>query len=455
MTNMKSNPIHIAVVNSNPIIQNYLRDLINAEPDLTCENMYANAEDAITLLPYHREVQIVITDISLPMITGIELIRKLKPGLDKQVKNGNAQPAKFLVYTALERPEFVEKAMQAGAGGYILQSDDPSTTVVAAIREMLSGGYPLSLNIARAALDFFSKATGLNTQEIESQPLSEAEKKVLNLLKIGKSNNSIAKELAISEPAVQLHLHKIFQKIHRENPFKVTKVVIVEDKKIEREYYVSLINAEPDFECENAYSNEEEARVFLRNSTDVDIVIVDIHLGMGAEGIDLVREMKEFFDKKILVNPQSARVQFLIYTGLERPELIFRAIKSGASGYILKSDSGEEVIAALRDLRQGGAPMSPTVARQALEFISNGKDENPESTTTTNTQEWAKLSAKEVQILELIAKGKSNHDIGVALGIKENNVKFRCHRIFQKIHVQNRLEAAIVWLEWMKEKDKD
>lgn len=454
MTNMKPNPIHIAIVNSSPIVRNYLCNLINAEPDLACENVYASAEETITLLPYHREVQMVITDISLPMITGIELIRKLKPSLDKQARSENAKPTKFLVYTALERPEFVEKAMQAGAEGYILQSDDPSKSIVAAIREMLSGGYPLSSGIARAALDFFSKATGLNTQDIESQTLSEAEKKVLGLLMKGKSNNSIAKELAISEAAVQLHFHKIFQKIHRKNPFKVTKVVIVEDKKIEREYYVSLINSEPDFECENAYSNEEEARVFLRNSSDVDIVIVDIHLSMGTEGIDLVREMKQFFDKKIMENPQSARVQFLIYTGLERPELIFKAIKSGASGYILKSDSGEEVIAALRDLRQGGAPMSPTVARQALEFISNGKDENSES-HTNNTQEWAKLSAKEVQILELIAKGKSNQDIGRALGIKENNVKFRCHRIFQKIHVQNRLEAAIVWLEWMKEKDKD
>jgi DNA-binding NarL/FixJ family response regulator len=214
------------------------------------------------------------------------------------------------------------------------------------------------------------------------------------------------------------------------------RVAVVDDNPEVLDYLKELINQEPDFECINVYKNAEEAEVFLPN-TQARLIVVDIGLP-GASGIELVRKMKEFFDQKASNDPNAIRVLFMMYTVFEKPDTIFESIKSGATGYILKSDRDEQIINALRDLLRGGAPMSLSVARQVLQFITNPPSPSPQI---------AELSEREQEVLRCIAQGKSNREIADELGIIEGTVKLHCNSIYRKLHVRNRLKAATIWLE--------
>jgi DNA-binding NarL/FixJ family response regulator len=203
------------------------------------------------------------------------------------------------------------------------------------------------------------------------------------------------------------------------------KIAFVEDRPEMLDFLSYTFSNTEGFEVCGKYRNAEEAISFLPRS-EAQVVIVDIGLP-GQSGIECVRKIKG-------VRPE---IQFLMYTVFDQENNIFESLKAGANGYLLKSSVGEEVVGAVRELLQGGAPMTPAIARRITEFFLNGPQP---------VQEMELLTTQEKEVLKLLAKGKRYKIIADNLGITEGTVKQHIHNIYQKLHVTNRTEAINIYL---------
>jgi len=200
------------------------------------------------------------------------------------------------------------------------------------------------------------------------------------------------------------------------------KVSIVEDDTTIRETLRSLFLFEEGMEAFTVHSTAEDALLRLRENCP-DVVIMDINLP-GASGIDCVRQMSQYCQ----------RSQFLMYTVHDDDHRVFEALKAGANGYILKSSTPDEIIAAVRELNDGGSPMSAHVARRVVTQLRPVKQEREGGDDL--------LSTRENEVLALLAEGLLYKEIGERLGITVGTIKQHIHRIYDKMHVQNRTEAV-------------
>lgn len=196
-------------------------------------------------------------------------------------------------------------------------------------------------------------------------------------------------------------------------------VSIVEDMEDVRERIKRIIQQSEDFICLSAHSNAEDALKELP-LLKPDIVLMDINLP-GMSGIECIKKMKTSF-------PQ---MQFMMFTIYEDSEQVFDALAAGASGYLLKKTSTEKIIEALKELHEGGSPMSSHIARKVVSYFQKGKEPNDDS----------QLSHREKEVLELLSKGFLYKEIGNKLGIATGTVRQHIHKIYDKLHVQNRTEA--------------
>ncbi len=160
------------------------------------------------------------------------------------------------------------------------------------------------------------------------------------------------------------------------------------------------------------------------------VVLMDIELP-GWSGIETTRRLKA-------AHPD---IQVLIFTIFEDDERIFDSIRAGASGYLLKDEPADAIAQALRELHAGGAPMSAVVARQVLALMRRGTA--PEPTRPDDSG----LTDRELDILNQLAAGKSNQDIGTALFLSPLTVKTHIANIYRKLHVSSRAEATRAALE--------
>lgn len=199
------------------------------------------------------------------------------------------------------------------------------------------------------------------------------------------------------------------------------RVSIVEDDSTIRETLRSLFLFEEGIEPFTVHSTAEDALLRLTENCP-DVVLMDINLP-GQSGIDCVRQMSQ----------RCGSAQFLMYTVHDDDQRVFEALKAGANGYILKSSTPDEILAAIRELDAGGAPMSAHVARRVVQQFrpAVAKGEGAEA-----------LSDREGAVLELLAEGLLYKEIGERMGITTGTVKQHIHRIYGKLHVQNRTEAV-------------
>lgn len=209
---------------------------------------------------------------------------------------------------------------------------------------------------------------------------------------------------------------------HHTGPTSSITVAVVEDDPILCDALVELLGAEPGFELSTVYTDAEQAMEHLPDAPP-DVVITDIGLP-GLNGIECVRNLA----------PRLAPTQFLMYTTHDDDDRVYQALRAGANGYILKSSSPEEIIAAVRELLAGGAPMSTAVARRVVEHLRT----TPSAIQNTD----ARLSAREQEVLEQLAQGLLYKEIAAQLGISESTVRQHIHRIYEKLHVSNRTEAV-------------
>lgn len=197
-------------------------------------------------------------------------------------------------------------------------------------------------------------------------------------------------------------------------------IAIVEDLDEVRDGLKNFISLSHDFKVLETFKTAEEAVDGLP-VLQPDIVIMDINLP-GMNGIECIRQVKD----------KSPGTQFMMFTVYENDEKVFEALKAGASGYLLKNTGLVQLIESLKELHNGGSPMSANIARKLV--------------TVFRTQEKVKapietLSTRENEILQLLAKGLLYKEIADQLSISTSTVRQHIHHIYEKLHVQNRTEA--------------
>lgn len=195
-------PIKVSIVEDLAEIREGLSELVNSDKELLMMENFDNAESAIKKLPALAP-DIVIMDINLPGMSGIECIKIIKekcPG------------TQFMMFTVYETDEKVLQALQAGASGYMLKRTDPQR-ILESIKELNQGGSPMSSNIARKLVNIFFHEKARTKKEI----LSDRENEVLQLLADGLLYKEIADRLHIGHGTVRQHIHNIYEKLHVQN----------------------------------------------------------------------------------------------------------------------------------------------------------------------------------------------------------------------------------------------
>lgn len=202
---------------------------------------------------------------------------------------------------------------------------------------------------------------------------------------------------------------------------KIITVSIVEDVEEIREKLKSILEESDEFVCMGAYGNAEDAIRELPAASP-DIVLMDINLP-GMSGIDCIRNVKS-------VCPH---ILFMMFTIYEDSEQVFEALAAGASGYLLKKTPHNQIPAVLKELFEGGAPMSTQIARKVVLYFQKKECSRNEDDNT--------LSPREKEVLQLLSKGYLYKEIADKLNISTGTVRQHIHKIYDKLHVQNRTEA--------------
>jgi DNA-binding NarL/FixJ family response regulator len=203
-------------------------------------------------------------------------------------------------------------------------------------------------------------------------------------------------------------------------PMEKIRVIIVEDDKEMREGLELIVQSNPVLECIATCSSGEEALESIPANIP-DIVLMDIHLP-GISGIECVKKLKPFL----------AFTQFMMCTVYEDNEKVFDSLCAGATGYLLKNSPPSKITDAIIDLYHGGSPMSSVIARKVIQAFRPVVEQN---------REMEKLTNREREMLDLLAKGYRYKEIADQLSISFETVRTHIHNIYEKLHVQSRTEA--------------
>jgi DNA-binding NarL/FixJ family response regulator len=206
---------------------------------------------------------------------------------------------------------------------------------------------------------------------------------------------------------------------------RATRFCIVEDHRATRETFLKLLKHGAGIICAGVCSNGEEALEAIPRLMP-DVVLMDINLP-GVGGIECVAILKR-------AHPQ---IEFVMLTTYDDTDLIFDALRAGASGYLLKRAAPEELLGAIDEVRRGGSPMSMEIARRVVSHFHQIRQPAGEADT---------LTKREREILELLAKGLPYKQIADQLGLSPHTVHNRLRGIYRKLHVQSGTEAVAKFL---------
>jgi DNA-binding NarL/FixJ family response regulator len=199
------------------------------------------------------------------------------------------------------------------------------------------------------------------------------------------------------------------------NTERTIKIVIIEDDEIIREGYTLLIGNAEGYQVMNNYSSFDEAAKTIADDKP-DVILLDIELP-GTNGIAAIPRLKKLL-------PQA---HILILTVYESEKLIFEALANGASGYLTKTTASAKIVESVKEVMEGGGPMSVNIARMVIRSFQR----NPNSP----------LSKRETQILELVADGQSRSNIAKNLFIDLETVRSHIKNIYLKLDVNSRADA--------------
>jgi DNA-binding NarL/FixJ family response regulator len=199
------------------------------------------------------------------------------------------------------------------------------------------------------------------------------------------------------------------------------RILIADDHPVVRDGLVAILGTQPDFQVIGEASTGKET-VTRTLELHPDVLLLDLEMP-GMDGVQALIDIRQQFPN----------IQAIVLTAFDTDERILSALKSGARGYLLKGAPRQEIFQAIRTVNQGGSLLQPVVTSRLLEHIRSEED-------TPVTME--PLTEREREILELIANGQSNKQIGAALAITERTVKFHVSIILRKLNAANRAEAV-------------
>ena len=203
------------------------------------------------------------------------------------------------------------------------------------------------------------------------------------------------------------------------------RICIVEDDDDLRGHLAQLIGMASDLSLLGQYATPHDAADEIPRVRP-DVVLMDINLP-AMSGIECAR----------LVKQRLPSAQIIMLTVYEDADLIFQSLKAGASGYLLKRMPGAKLLEAIREVHQGGSPMSSQIARKVVQYFNEQGAAAPEI---------QKLSERELEVLECLARGRLYKEIADHLGVKIDTVRKHLQSIYQKLHVHTRTEAVVKYL---------
>lgn len=203
------------------------------------------------------------------------------------------------------------------------------------------------------------------------------------------------------------------------------RISIVEDDDRIRSMFIILLEGADGFRCVSAYPNAEEALEDLP-SKNPDIVLMDINLP-GMDGIDCVKELK-------IKLPEVSVVMLTVYEDNDR---IFDSLSAGAVGYLLKSTSPSVILESLKDVKQGGAPMSAQIARKVVQSFHKPDQAN---------LKLESLTEREKEVLSLLASGFMYKEIADELYLSMDTIKTHIRHIYDKLQVRTKTEAVLKYM---------
>jgi len=207
------------------------------------------------------------------------------------------------------------------------------------------------------------------------------------------------------------------------NESEPIRVLIADDHAVVREGLISIINLEPDMIIVGEATDGAEA---VKKAQELlpDIVLMDMVMPR-LSGLEAIQQLQQE------TNPP----HILVLSSFADDELIFPAIKSGASGYLLKDSTSEQLFTAIRDVYRGQSSLHPTIARKLISELTASPVDDQALVDG--------LTSREVEVLMLVARGYSNQKIGRKLSVSEGTVGKHVSNILEKLHLVNRTQAAL------------
>lgn len=207
-----------------------------------------------------------------------------------------------------------------------------------------------------------------------------------------------------------------------------TKILITDDEELVRTGFRMILEAQDDFEVLGEASNGSEA-VEMARSLQPDVILMDIHMPEmdGLEATRLIVEDEAMPDSKVL-----------ILTTFDQDEYVYKALRSGASGFLLKRTPAATLVEGIRVIANGDALLAPSVTRRLIDQFAN-----PASPEKPDSPELNVLSDREREVLTLVAKGLSNSECAEQLFLSEGTVKTHVKRIYTKLDLRDRTQAVI------------
>jgi DNA-binding NarL/FixJ family response regulator len=204
------------------------------------------------------------------------------------------------------------------------------------------------------------------------------------------------------------------------------RVVIADDQGMVRAGFRSLLESEPDIEVVGDAADGEQAIAAVRRLRP-DVVLMDIRMP-GLDGLEATR--------RLVRDGTTARV--LVLTTFDLDEYVFDALRAGASGFLLKDATAEELASAVRLLAQGDALLAPAVTRRVIEAFGQLPARD-----TAAVERLAELSPRELEVLRLLARGRSNAEIARELVVSEATAKTHVSNVLAKLRLRDRIQAVI------------
>jgi two-component system, NarL family, response regulator DegU len=200
------------------------------------------------------------------------------------------------------------------------------------------------------------------------------------------------------------------------------RILIADGHSIVREGLSSMLNKEPDFQVVGEAGTGQEA-IDTALTLKPNVILLDLRI----PGLDSLRAMTS-------IKKQNQSIRFVILTTSNDDEHIFQSIEAGANAYLLKDTPRQEILTAIRTVNQGESLIQPAIATKVLAQFAK---------ISRELQESSGFSSREVEVLELIAKGLSNKNIAEIMFLSESTIKTHIQKIFRKLEVNDRTEAVI------------